>query len=96
MSALDKQIGGTHYKKQGIQPIEYILQNKLGFCEGNIIKYVTRYKQKNGLQDLEKAKHYLEFLIEETRRELDEKFSPFDEDRIDIIGQNGNEGHHYK
>ena len=62
--ALMKQVGGSHYKDKAIQPIEYIHANNLGFCAGNVIKYVTRYKDKNGLQDLEKAKHYLEMLIE--------------------------------
>lgn len=52
-----------HYSKNKIQPIDYILANDLNFCEGNIIKYVTRYKHKNGLEDLKKAKHYLEILI---------------------------------
>lgn len=60
-----KQVGGTHYSNKSIQPIDYILQNNLGFCEGNIIKYVTRYKDKNGVEDLLKAKQYLEFLIKD-------------------------------
>ena len=64
MSSLERQIGGDHYKDKPIQPIEYIFMNKLGFCEGNIIKYLTRWKDKNGLQDLYKAQHYLEMLIE--------------------------------
>ena len=67
MSAKDYQIGGNHYKNKGIQPIEYIMSNGLGFCEGNVIKYVSRWRDKNGLDDLLKAKHYLEFLIEEVR-----------------------------
>ena len=67
--AINEQIGGTHYRDKAIQPIEYILANYLGFCEGNIIKYVSRYKDKNGLEDLKKAKHYLEFLIEEVEKE---------------------------
>lgn len=67
MSAKDYQIGGSHYKNKGIQPIEYIMSNRLGFCEGNVIKYVSRWRDKNGLDDLLKAKHYLEFLIEEVR-----------------------------
>lgn len=70
MSALDTQVGGGHYKDKAIQPIEYIHANNLGFCEGNVIKYVTRWKDKNGLDDLLKAKHYIELLIElETRHE---------------------------
>lgn len=60
---LDIQIGGNHYK-QGIQPWEYISANKLDYWEGNVIKYVTRHKQKAKLQDLEKAKHYLEHMIQ--------------------------------
>ena len=61
----DIQIGGTHYKDMPIQPIDFILKNKLGFCEGNIIKYVCRHRQKNGKEDLLKAKQYIDFLIEE-------------------------------
>jgi hypothetical protein len=52
-----------HYSKNKIQPIDYILANDMDFVSGNIIKYVTRYKHKNGLEDLKKAKHYLEILI---------------------------------
>ena len=62
--ALDEQVGGNHYSKLAIQPVEYITQNKLGYLAGNVIKYVTRYKDKNGLQDLEKARHYVDMLIE--------------------------------
>lgn len=68
MSALAKQEGGDHYKKLVIQPVEYIHRNGIGYMEGNVIKYVSRWREKNGLQDLEKAKHYIELLIEmETR-----------------------------
>jgi hypothetical protein len=59
----DYQIGGEHYKLQGIQPIDYIMANELDFCEGNVVKYVTRWRYKNGVQDLKKARHYLDFLI---------------------------------
>ena len=66
---MDSQIGGDHYKKLKIQPIEYIHANNIPYFEGNVIKYVSRWRSKNGLADLEKAKHYLELLIElETRR----------------------------
>tara|TARA_R110000823_G_scaffold312839_1_gene439893 strand:+ start:390 stop:596 length:207 start_codon:yes stop_codon:yes gene_type:complete len=58
-----KQIGGEHYLK-AIQPWDYIVANDLGFLEGNIVKYITRYKEKGGVVDLQKAKHYLEKLIE--------------------------------
>lgn len=60
---LDKQIAGDHYKKLKIQPVAYIQENNIGYMEGNVIKYVTRWRDKNGLADLEKAKHYLEMLI---------------------------------
>lgn len=63
-SALQKQVGGNHYKDCKIQPIEYIHANNLGFCEGNVVKYITRWRAKNGLADLEKCKHYIELLIE--------------------------------
>jgi hypothetical protein len=63
-SALNKQVGGSHYRDKGIQPIIYIHANNLGFCEGNVVKYVTRWRDKNGVADLKKAIHYLELLIE--------------------------------
>lgn len=63
-SAFDTQVGGSHYKNMAIQPTEYIVKNGLNFVEGNIIKYVTRYKFKGGLEDLKKAQHYLAILIE--------------------------------
>lgn len=61
---LDTQIGGSHYKRHKIQPIDFIYDNQIGFIEGNIIKYVMRHKHKNGLEDLKKALHYLQILIE--------------------------------
>lgn len=64
MSASDYQVGGGHYKKMAIQPIEYILGNGLGYCEGNIVKYVSRWREKGGIEDLRKVIHYAEFLIE--------------------------------
>lgn len=57
------QIGGNHYAKTPMQPIEYILANNMGFCEANVVKYVSRHKDKGGLQDLLKAKHYIDLLI---------------------------------
>ena len=62
--ARDKMIGGDHYRQGSIQPIEYIHANNLSFCEGNVVKYVTRWRHKDGLKDLEKAKHYIELLME--------------------------------
>lgn len=67
-TSFDIQVGGSHYKDMMIQPIEFILKNKLGFCEGNIIKYVCRYKNKNGVEDLKKARHYMDMLIEDVER----------------------------
>jgi len=64
VKATDKQIGGSHYKEFAIQPAEFIYRNKLGWHEGNAIKYVVRHKFKNGRQDIEKAIHYLEMLLE--------------------------------
>lgn len=61
---LERQIGGSHYKSLKIQPIEYILANDLGWCEGNIVKYITRWKQKNGVDDIKKVIHYAEMLIQ--------------------------------
>lgn len=63
-NALDVQVGGNHYKKLKIQPVEYIQENQIGYMEGNVIKYVTRWRDKNGIADLEKAKHYLDMLIQ--------------------------------
>lgn len=63
-SAFEKQVGGSHYKDMAIQPVEYILANKLGFVEGAVIKYVSRWPAKGGVQDLKKARHLLDLLIE--------------------------------
>ena len=62
--ALDRQIGGNHYKELKIQPIKYIVENELGWCEGNIVKYITRWKQKGGLSDIDKVIHYAQLLKE--------------------------------
>jgi hypothetical protein len=64
VSALDKQISGDHYKDMPIQPAQYIHANAMGYFEGNVVKYVSRWRKKNGIADLEKAKHYIELLIE--------------------------------
>lgn len=58
-----EQVGGTHYKNKKIEPIDYIIANDLNFCEGNVIKYITRYKEKGGVEDLKKAKQYIDFII---------------------------------
>ena len=64
MSANDTQVGGSHYKGAEIQPWDFVAANNLGFFEGNIIKYVSRWKDKGGVEDLKKARHYLDKLIE--------------------------------
>jgi hypothetical protein len=63
-SALDHQEGGGHYKAMKIQPIEFIHANGIPFAEGCVIKYVSRWRSKNGLADLKKARHFLDLLIE--------------------------------
>ena len=64
-NAMTKQVGGDHYSKLAIQPVEYINANHLTYLQGNVIKYITRFKSKGTpLQDLQKAKHYVEMLIE--------------------------------
>lgn len=74
MSAKDIQVSGDHYKNMKIQPMEYILANNIGFAEGAVIKYVSRWKNKNGIDDLKKARHVLDFLIEyeEVEKEVKE------------------------
>ena len=60
---LKGQQGGSHYKDMTIQPVEYIHANRLNFCEGSIIKYVSRHRNKNGKEDLLKARHFIDLLI---------------------------------
>ena len=64
MSVYNKQIGGTHYKKMKIQPSKFVIENKLLFPEGSVIKYISRHQYKDGKQDLEKAKHFIDMIIE--------------------------------
>ena len=64
MTATQEQIGGDHYKLFPIQPIEFIHKNQIPFLEANVIKYICRWRHKNGKQDLEKAKHYIDLLME--------------------------------
>jgi len=63
-AAMKRQVGGNHYKKFKVQPLEYALDNELGICEHAVIKYVTRWKDKGGVEDLRKAIHYIEVLIQ--------------------------------
>ena len=62
--ANDKQYGGTHYQCQTIQPWDYVTANNLGYLEGTAIKYITRWRHKNGIEDIRKAIHFLEKLVE--------------------------------
>lgn len=57
-------MGGTHYKNLAIQPVEFSEKNKLSYIEGCVVKYICRWRNKNGIEDLEKAKHYIDLLIE--------------------------------
>ena len=67
-SAMRRQVSGTHYRDFKIQPVEFIHANDIGFIEGNIIKYICRWRAKGGLKDLEKVEHYIQIL-----RELESK-----------------------
>ena len=63
--ALDRQVGGKHYKHCGIQPVEYIKANNLDYLEGNIVKYITRHRTKSqGREDIKKVIHYAQFILE--------------------------------
>ena len=62
--AKKRQVGGEHYKLP-IQPIDFIVKNEIPFREANVIKYVTRHREKNGRQDIEKAIHYLQMILED-------------------------------
>lgn len=64
METLKGQVGGSHYKDMVIQPIEYIVKNDIPYREANVIKYVSRWRAKNGVEDLRKARHYIDMLIE--------------------------------
>lgn len=64
VGANDRQVAGDHYKGKTIQPWDYIASNGLGYFEGNVVKYVSRWRDKGGVADLQKARHYLDKLIE--------------------------------
>lgn len=63
-NALENQVGGTHYTGMTIQPAEFIVYNEIGFLEGNVIKYICRHQNKNGAEDIKKAIHYCELLLQ--------------------------------
>jgi hypothetical protein len=72
MSQFDSQVGGEHYKKMPIQPLEFIVKNGLDFFQGNVLKYIIRYKEKNGVEDLKKARHYIDMMIELEEKKTNE------------------------
>jgi len=76
MSAFDEQIGGNHYKLMMIQPTEYILANNLGWCEANVVKYISRWRAKGGVDDLRKVVHYTQILIEKEMAPKDKPKGP--------------------
>ena len=102
-TALDIQIGGGHYKGMAIQPMEYSMKNGLDACQHTAIKYISRFREKGGLDDLEKAKHCIDLLIHfEKEKCANKPADPFPDtvldiadDRIDAIARNGNDGEHY-
>jgi hypothetical protein len=72
LKSTDYQVAGDHYQKMKIQPIEYIMANQLGFCEGAIVKYISRWRDKgNGIDDLRKIKQFCDFIIESELEKLD-------------------------
>jgi len=80
----DTQVGGNHYKDMKIQPSEFINENKLQFAEGNAIKYICRHGSKGQKQDLEKAKHYIDMIIE---RDYGVELPKSDEDSMDDLSE---------
>jgi hypothetical protein len=67
-SPLHLQVGGLHYKKLKIQPVEYIHANNLGYFEGTVVKYISRWRDKGGVEDLQKAIHFIELLMDLEKR----------------------------
>jgi hypothetical protein len=78
MSSLNKQVSGGHYKEYAIQPVEFIAANNLDFFQGNVIKYILRHRDKNGAEDLKKAIHYIELMLElyYNHESKEESFNP--------------------
>ena len=79
MSAYKKQIGGQHYLKYKIQPSEFVIENRLLYPEGNVIKYILRHQNKGGKEDLEKAKHFIDMIIERDYKIENEDQKDWDE-----------------
>lgn len=70
MTANNRQVGGDHYKSKAIQPWDFIVANDIPFLEGSAIKYIARWRDKGGLDDLEKAKHFIDKIIEVEQAKL--------------------------
>ena len=70
-NALDHQVGGNHYSKYKIQPVECIQHLGLDFLRGNILKYLVRFQDKNGIEDIKKARHYAEMLLEKMKSDAE-------------------------
>lgn len=87
VEALKGQVGGDHYKKLKIQPVEYIHANNIGFAEGSAIKYLTRWRDKGGVEDLKKAKHFIELLIDLETKAGDQKALDENDRLADAFGQ---------
>jgi hypothetical protein len=79
MKSTKRQVGGSHYKKYRIQPAEYTFANRLGHHEGVVVYYVTRWRDKNGVQDLEKAIHHLQLMID-----MERKYNTLDDAEDDL------------
>jgi len=73
MSAYKKQVGGKHYLKYKVQPSKFVVENRLLYPEGCVIKYILRHQDKGGKEDLEKAKHFIDMIIERDYEEQKEK-----------------------
>ena len=73
MSAYKKQVGGKHYLRYKIQPSEFVVENRLLYPEGCVIKYILRHQDKGGKEDLLKAKHFIDMIIERDYEEEKEK-----------------------
>lgn len=73
-NANDSQVGGSHYKNKAIQPWDFIIANNIGFLDGNAITYLTRWQEKGGIDDLKKAIHFIEKLIEVEHNKMKDKF----------------------
>ena len=65
MSANEEQVGGTHYREMAFQPWDVVLSWGLGYLDGNVVKYIARWRKKGGIEDLKKARHFLDKLIEQ-------------------------------